>query len=176
MDLRERLDQAIDDGPPLPPPERRLEAGRAAVRRRHVRATVGATSALVGVAVTMAMLVGSPGSSPAELRPAASASPTAQVSVPDDEAAGRARKFRIVVIDGVPQVAGQPAGLSIGPVVRGDERAFGLDTEVLGERSFVLVVRSGDGWQLRRLVAAHPGQDLATWLRGHGWLPTGESP
>ena len=78
-------------------------------------------------------------------------------------------------VDGMPDVAG--AGTSIGPVVRGDERAFGFETESGGERQFVLLLRaSKDSWRVERIEAATAEPDLATWLRLLGWLPTGEEP
>ena len=76
-------------------------------------------------------------------------------------------------IDGMPQVAG--AGMAIGPVVRDDQRAFGFEVESGEGLQFVLLQRvSGDSWRVERIEAAASGDDLASWLRGLGWLPTGE--
>ncbi len=89
---------------------------------------------------------------------------------PDEE-------LEVVVVDGVPQLAsGPPGSLVIGPVVRADERAYGLEVRLEGERSFVLLLRAeGGGWRVHRVVTPAPDEDLATWLRDAGWLPTGEA-
>ena len=78
------------------------------------------------------------------------------------------------VVDGLPQVA--DAGTAIGPVVRDDERGFGFEVGSGGERQFVLLIRrSTDSWRVERVEAPADGSgDLASWLRGLGWLPTGE--
>lgn len=178
MELREQLDQAIGDGPPLPPPEERLAAGRAAARRRRTRVAAGAVAAVVAVVLPLAGLGWSRDSGPGHVGPATSPSGTTESSPPTtDPTTGDAgaRAIRVKVVDGVPELVGHPAGVAIGPVVRGAGRAFGLEVRLRGERSFVLLVRDDPGWQLRRLVTAEPGDDLATWLRAHGWLPTGES-
>lgn len=178
MDIREQLDQAIGHGPPLPPPEQRLAAGRAAVRRRRIRMAAGAAAVLVAVALPVVTMHGSPTSAPALVGTSStSPTPSADASQPVDgpttgETAGPA--LEVVLVDGVPQLADHPAGFTIGPVVRAGERAFGLETRVGGQRSFVLLLQDGDGWQVNQLVTAGRGDDLASWLRAEGWLPTGE--
>ena len=178
MDIREQLDQAIGHGPPLPPPEQRLAAGRTAVRHRRIRRATGAAAVLVAAALPIAVMHGSPTSVPALVgTTSTSPTPSANASQPIDgrttgEAAGPT--LEVVVIDGVPQLADHPPGLTIGPVVRSGESGFGLETRVEGERSFVLLLRDADGWQVNQLVTAERGDDLASWLRAEGWLPTGE--
>lgn len=77
------------------------------------------------------------------------------------------------VVDGFPEVAG--AGTSIGPVLREGERGYGYEVDVTGTPSFVLIVTGdNDAWRVLRLDPVGPGEDLATWLRAAGWLPTGE--
>lgn len=178
MELREQLDRAIGHGPPLPSPEQRVSAGRAAVRRRRARVTSGAVVAVIAAVLSIAAVDWSPTPTSAPLgtatSPSAPAEPSPSPSVPTSEGPAGS-PLAIVVVDGVPQLAEQPAGLTIGPVVREGERAFGIESRLDGTRSFVLVVPVGDGWQVRRLVAADPGADLASWLRARGWLPTGES-
>ena len=75
-----------------------------------------------------------------------------------------------MVVDGVPQLAsGPPGSLVIGPVVRGDERAYGLEVRLEGERSFVLLLQADDdGWLVNRVDTAEPGsgpRDLAASIR-----------
>ncbi len=178
MDIREQLDQAIGHGPPLPPPEQRLAAGRTAVRHRHIRMAAGAAAVLGAAVLPIATMHGSLTSVPAVVG-TSSTSPTrsADASQPIDgrttgEAGGPT--LEVVVVDGVPQLADHPPGLTIGPVVRSGESAFGLETRVEGERSFVLLLQGAAGWQVNQLVTAEPGDDLASWLRTEGWLPTGE--
>lgn len=79
------------------------------------------------------------------------------------------------VVDGSPQVAG--AGTAIGPVVREDQRGFGFEVGSGGARQFVLLIRSStDSWRVERVEAPADGAaDVASWLRGLGWLPTGEA-
>jgi hypothetical protein len=93
---------------------------------------------------------------------------------PDEEAD---QELEVTVVDGVPQLAsGPPGSLVIGPVVRDRDRAYGLQVRLEGKRSFVLLLHAeDDGWRVHRLVTAAPGEDLATWLRAAGWLPTGEA-
>jgi hypothetical protein len=108
-----------------------------------------------------------------------SGGPTTQ-GPPVGPEAGADRELEVVVVDGVPQLASEFSSVIIGPVVRGSEpyvgpRAYGLQVRLEGERSFVLLLQAEDGgWRVHRLVTAEPRQDLATWLRGAGWLPTGE--
>jgi hypothetical protein len=178
MDLRERIDQATGHGPPLPSAERRLVAGRAALHRRRTRIATGAVGAVLVVVVPVAAWAWSPTSAPGHAGSATSPSGQATSSQPVDTPTTGGEgdtEFTVVVVDGVPQLAGQPAGLTIGPVVRGTESAFGLETRIEGERSFVLLLRGHHSWLVRRLVTAERGDDLASWLRAQGWLPTGEA-
>jgi hypothetical protein len=181
MDLREQLDQAIGDGPPLPTPEQRLAAGRAAARRRRTGVAVCGVAAVVAVVLPLAGLGWSRSSGPDQLGPATAPSratdsppPTEPTDAPDIGDSG-ARALQVEVVDGVPDLVGHPAGVTIGPVVRGGERAFGLEVRLARERSFVLLLQDAPGWQIRRIDTAAPGDDLASWLRDRGWLPTGES-
>ncbi len=178
MDLRERIDQAMDPGPPLPPPERRLAAGRAALHGRRTRIATGAVGAVLVVVLPVVAWAWSPTSAPDHAGSATSPSEPATSSQPVDTPTTGGEgdpEFPVVVVDGVPQLAGQPIGLTIGPVVRGTERAFGLETRIEGERSFVLLLRGHHSWLVHRLVTAERGEDLASWLRARGWLPTGEA-
>lgn len=58
MDLQQALEDAIDDGPALPPPVERLAAGRRALRRRRVGLAAGAAAVVVAVVVPVAALAG----------------------------------------------------------------------------------------------------------------------
>ncbi len=79
------------------------------------------------------------------------------------------------VVDGMPNVVG--AGAAIGPVVRDGARAFGFEVESGGELQFVLLRPTSDGyWRVELMESPPPGAELASWLRGLGWLPTGEEP
>ncbi len=77
------------------------------------------------------------------------------------------------VVDGMPNVVG--AGAAIGPVVREGKRAFGFEVES-GWRAPVVLLRptSDDYWRVELMEVPAPGAELASWLRGLGWLPTGE--
>jgi hypothetical protein len=68
-----------------------------------------------------------------------------------------------------------PGSVVVGPVVRGDDRAYGEQVTLDGARSFVLVLRGPEGgWRVHRVDTAERGDDLVTWLRAAGWRPTGE--
>jgi hypothetical protein len=67
MDLREQLEREIGDGPPLPPPETRLRAGRRALRRRRALVVVAAAgaAALIGAGAPLVLAQGGPTRGPA---------------------------------------------------------------------------------------------------------------
>jgi hypothetical protein len=188
MDLREQLEQAIGHGPPLPAPEARLAEGRSAVRRQRTLVAVGAAAVAAAVVVPVMALGGAPTSAPRDLGPAASSSAQASdeptVEVRDDPAPGPdladdgtvpETDLETGAVLTIAELIGYPADVIIGPVVRDGERAFGLELVLEGDRSFALLRPTEDGdWRVHRLVTARPGEELATWLRGDGWLPTGE--
>lgn len=58
MDLAQELERAIPAGPPLPPPEARTLAGRAALRRRRVLTGLATTGAVAALAVPVVLGVG----------------------------------------------------------------------------------------------------------------------
>lgn len=188
MDLREQLDQAIGHGPALPPPEQRLAAGRAAVRRRRTLVALGAAAAVVAVVVPVAALGGTQSGSPRDLGPVTTPSvipsspPAANPTTPGDARPSRdpdpePDEFEVQVIDGVPQLASDFSSVVIGPMVRGSDRAYGLQIERDGERLFVLLLETdAGGWRYDRHVVAEGDDDIVTWLRHDGWLPTGERP
>ena len=70
MDLREELEGAIGDGPPLPAPEVRLAAGRAALRRRRAVLAAGTVGAVVALVLPVAVLAGGTSTSGREVPPA----------------------------------------------------------------------------------------------------------
>ncbi|MEJ7795292.1 MAG: hypothetical protein WKF50_07050 [Nocardioides sp.] len=80
------------------------------------------------------------------------------------------------LVDGQPQLSGVTVGMSIGPVVRGEERAFGYEITDEDSRDFLLLTQGPgvDTWRVERLEPSPPGIDLVAWLRGQGWAPTGE--
>ena len=184
MDLQEQLDRAIGHGPPLPAPEERLLAGRIAARRRRSRMVAGSVLGAVAVALPVALSLSLAGTSDSQPAPAGP-STVSDATPGDDDANGTSdgvalpatEGLNVVVVDGVPELSGHPSNMSIGPVVRESETAFGLQVRLHGKRSFVLMRWSEQaGWHVQRTVKAEPGEDLVTWLRGNGWLPTGENP
>ncbi len=178
MDLQQELERDLGHGPALPSPQERLVAGRAALRRRRMSVGAGAVAVLVAIAAPFA-LSGGGANQGTELPPAAPPSSAQTPVAPTPEPTARPSEdedpLEVVVVDGVPQMESDLASIVIGPVVRDAERAYGLEIRRDGVRSFVLLLPTPDGgWRVHRLVAAEPGEDLVTWLRDAGWLPTGE--
>jgi len=261
MDLREELEGAIGDGPPLPAPEVRLAAGRAALRRRRAGVGAGAVVLVVtlasftlgmgdvrspgvtdspsapptvgavaeewrkaggfrfdlggnlqfspdavvherrdgvvpGVPSSIALdltflgerswhlvrrggsgnwvdIVRAPGEEPAMYRDFGEFVAKATFSLEQGVRFSGPEHITLETVGGAPQVAG--AEVATGPVLREGRRGFGFEVESGGERVFVLLrPEPGDDWRLERIQAAPSRADLASWVRGLGWLPTGE--
>src|SRR3954471_6858295 len=114
MDLQEQLDRAIGQGPPLPPPERRLEAGRAAVRRRRTRAATAVVAVAVTVMASATALTLSRPTAHDAVGPAVSPSSATRSPRPSDGSEpGAVEDVRVVVVDGVPELVGHPARATI---------------------------------------------------------------
>jgi len=182
VSLQEQLDRAIGQGPELPSASERLATARSVARRRR-SLTVGAATAVALAAVAVAtstLQEASDVRSPyVDVAPAATPEPAKQGvdAMRGSDGVDRVGSsgLEVVVVDGSPELAGHPARLAIGPVVRSTQEGFGLDVEIDGNRSFVLLVHADEhGWRIHRITAVPKGENLATWLRDDGWLPTGE--
>jgi hypothetical protein len=182
MSLQEQLDRAIGEGPELPSAPERLVAARGVARRR--RSMVAGTAAAAALAAAAVMMSPYEDASDArspygDVGPAATPEP----AEPDvgamrgSDGVDRVDEsgLRVEVVDGLPELAGYPARLTIGPVMRSAQEGFGLDVQIDGNPSFVLLVRTDErAWRIHRVTTVPKGENLATWLRDDGWLPTGE--
>ena len=85
--------------------------------------------------------------------------------------------FPVVVVDGVPQLAGEPIGLTIGPSSVAPSAPSGWRPASRASAPwYYLLLRGHHSWLVHRLVTAERGEDLASWLRTwKSWLPTGEA-
>lgn len=157
MDLREELDRSIGEGPPLPPPQLRLAAGRSALRRRRVVVGAAAAATALALVLPVSLTVGRLADRGAEIQPATpgvtdTSSPGAEQFVPrqgapiDIDRTTRELVFEpgAVVEQRTDGVAGDIAGQSASVVIAFEGRTYWVVLAWDERRADVVYDEAGD--------------------------------